>query len=269
MAQTVDSDQLSLLFQEFAAYRESRERFAAMDAMRARYEIHDRINDITRDDIEATRANLCEFLEFDDGEVERWQKPEQVYDLLYTQRAYQYSFYSYGWEKLAPAEPAYRLRMNLWIRELAVSKAFRVVHLRQGRYYPAFATRVNWILYSFGEFVRREVEAAETRDQERRLKADLVRHARELRAKQLEEAQGLARLAFDQIVDELYYSFMERELTPESLTRLRKIFEDSGSSSIPLDRGTFREVLRPQTAFLEHELRLLAKAEGLIEEGDS
>lgn len=268
MAKTTDSD-LPALLREFADYRESRERFAALDAMKARYEFHDRINDITRDDIEATRANLSEFLEFDDGEVERWQKPEQVYDLLYTQRSYQYSFYSYGWEKLVPVEPAYRIRLNLWIRELAASPAFRVVHLRQGRYYPAFATRVNWILYSYGDFVRREVEAAEARDQERRLKADLLKPARELRAKQLEEAQGLTRLAFDQIVDDLYYSFMERELVPERLARLRKIFEDSGSPSIPLDRRTFREVLRPQTAFLEHELRLLATAEGLIEEGDS
>lgn len=269
MTKPAETHDLTDLVREFASFRARSEQFALLDAMRTRYEIHDRINDITRDDIEATRANLREFLEFDEEEFGRWQKPEQVYDLLYTQRAYQYSFYSYGWEQLAPVEPAFRLRMNLWIRELAVSKAFRIVHLRQGRYYPAFATRVNWILFTHGEFVRQEIEEAETRDRQRKPRADLLKASRELRAKQLEEANQLIRLAFDQIVDELYYGFMERELPPERLARLRAVFEGSSSPSIPLDRSTFRDVLRPQTDFLEHELSRLAEVEGLIEEGDS
>ncbi|HKH47656.1 MAG TPA: hypothetical protein VKM72_23615 [Thermoanaerobaculia bacterium] len=225
-----------------------------LQSVRDRYELYRWVTEITPDDVRAMRAGLHEFFEGDDLEKARMTNDEELARILFIQRAYEYLFYSVTWERLVGSYSDLEVRIDLWIRELGASEAFRVVHLRQGRYYPAFAKRVNRVLYRHGRFVMEEVERANAADARLKVDRATLKKLQAARQKQLDEARYMTETAFRQVVENLYFGYMERDLPPEVEDRLRGKFQQLGFPLILIDREEFTARLRGETDFLAGEI---------------
>lgn len=225
-----------------------------LQSVRDRYELYRWVTEITPDDVRAMRAGLHEFFEGEDLGKARMSNDEELARILFAQRAYEYLFYSVTWERLVGSYADLEVRIDLWIRELGISEAFRLVHLRQGRYYPAFARRVNRVLYRYGRFVEEEVERANAADAQLKVDRGTLKRLQAARRKQLDEAQYMKETAFRQVIENLYFGYMERDLPREVEDRLRVQFRRLGFPLVLIDREEFTARLRSETDFLAAEI---------------
>jgi hypothetical protein len=246
-----------LLEQVASDFHQLEETFSSrlrLQSVRDRYELYRWVNSINPDDVRAMRAGLHEFFEGEDLNKARTASDEELTRILFTQRAYEYLFYSVTWERLVGTYSDLEVRIDLWIRELGTTEAFRLVHLRQGRYYPAFSRRVNRVLYHSGRFIEEEVRRASELDAQLKVDKATLKKLQAARQKQLTDAQYMIETAFFQMVEELYFGYMERELNAEQQERLRQKFEQLGFPYVPIDREEFTAQLRRETAFLATEI---------------
>lgn len=225
-----------------------------LQSVRDRYELYRWVTEITPDDVRAMRAGLHEYFEGEDLEKARVTSDEELARILFTQRAYEYLFYSVTWERLVGSYSDLEVRIDLWIRELGTGEAFRLVHLRQGRYYPAFSRRVNRVLYRHGRFIEEEIERANAADARLKVDRATLKKLQAARQKQLDEALYMKETAFRQVVENLYFGYMERDLPSEAEERLRAKFQQLGFPLIPIDREEFTARLRGETGFLAAEI---------------
>jgi hypothetical protein len=223
-------------------------------AVRDRFEMYGSLWKLTPEHLEAVRLSLTEFV--DEDEVAEWAAApeEKLRQVFATTRAYEYLYYSELWRQLFGKMVGIVFVIRLWIRELGVTEHFRLVHLRQGRYYPDFAALVNLVLMEGADFVEAEIRQAGEAAPKLRVEPAVARALHASWEQQLGEARFMRETACFQAVEALYYDYMQRAIEPKVKEQLAGEFAELGVPYVPVSRAVFRRLLRSRTDFLLAEI---------------
>lgn len=210
-----------------------------LKALRDRYEMYQSLHTITEDDLEITRSLLEEY--FDENPKKEFQNltDASLRRILAMHRMYEYMHYSMSHQEiLKEAMSIPELRLELWIEEVGVRKEFQLAHIRQGRYYPAFARKVNQILYARGMFLISLEEAVDS----------------EQAQSGMHQAQSMIDTSLQSEAESWFYRYRGNELSEEEEGSLEEVFRSDNLSGVPLDVNTFTDSLLRNKEFLESYL---------------
>ncbi|HZF08797.1 MAG TPA: hypothetical protein VFE33_08420 [Thermoanaerobaculia bacterium] len=249
-----DAPDLSVLLKELQEIKSATVGRMQAQAVRDRFEMYRAVWHVTPDQIEAVRLALREFV--DEDEAEEWAgAPEEKLKRIFSgTQIYEYLYYSELWRRLFGTQLEIVFMIDLWIRELGTSEEFRIVHLRQGRYYPDYSALINRVLLDSARFIEAQVREARVAEPRLQVERTLLRELQASWERQMAEARFMTETACLQVVEAFYYAYMERTLDAETTLRLKAEFATTGLPFVPIDRAVFRRLLRPRTDFLIGEI---------------
>lgn len=216
-------------------------------------ERYERLDDaVTKDSIKSMKAMIHEFITKEhsaeiliargaDG-FDRW-----IEQLLITQRIYEYLLFVNGFIRAFPSPdrfPDGEFAARRWLRELCWRNEFRIVHIRQGGYYPDFTRVANKALLrearradSFADSF--EVLVKESRQTEVEKAEDAVERMKEMR-NEAREMRGCASIAAGALA---YEEFLEDE--EKDPKRYREVLDLAKKRRyLPLDQENFGKMWR-------------------------